>query len=431
MQRTTRFDLLSIRSRFPALSIRDGDMPRIYLDNPGGTQVPQSVIDRMAGYLVESNANLGASFRTSRASDAAVAGAREAMADFLNAPSTDEIVFGQNMTTLTLHLSRSLGRYFGSGGEVLLSRMDHDGNVSPWLAMARDFGLEVKWLPFDTETFEFDLAALKERLTSRTRLVCMGAASNFLGTINDVKTATRMAHEVGAWTYIDAVQAAPHITLDVQDIDCDFLVCSAYKFFGPHQGILWGKREVLERLEPCKVRPAPDELPDCFETGTQSHEGMVGTAAAVDYIAWIGETMAGDFHARHRAFSGRRRYVRAALDLLFACEQDLTRHLIDGLHEIPGLRVLGITAQDGLARRVPTVSFTVEGTSPAFLEESLARRNIFVWSGDYYAVEPAAWLGVRDRGGAVRVGPVHYNTRAEIDEFLRVLAATVKRSNSP
>ena len=236
MQRTTRFDLLSIRSRFPALSIRDGDMPRIYLDNPGGTQVPQSVIDRMAGYLVESNANLGASFRTSRASDAAVAEAREAMADFLNAPSADEIVFGQNMTTLTLHLSRSLGRYFGSGDEVLLSRMDHDGNVSPWLAMARDFGLEVKWLPFDTETFEFDLAALKERLTSRTRLVCMGAASNFLGTINDVKTATRMAHEVGAWTYIDAVQAAPHITLEVQDIDCDFLVCSATSSSGRTRG---------------------------------------------------------------------------------------------------------------------------------------------------------------------------------------------------
>lgn len=423
------FDLESIRSRFPALSLCDGDLPRNYLDNPGGTQVPDSVIERMTDCLVERNANLGGVFRTSQAAEAVVAEAREAMADFLNAPSANEIVFGPNMTSLTLHLSRSIGRHFEAGDEVILSRMDHDGNVYPWVLMARDFGLEVRWLPFDTETFEFDLGELERRLTSRTRLVCLGAASNLLGTINDVKSAARMAHDVGAWLYVDAVQAAPHTIMDVQDIDCDFLVCSAYKFFGPHQGILWGKREVLERLEPYRVRPAPSELPDSFESGTQSHEGMAGTAAAVDYFAWIGETMAEEHHAAHRAFDGRRRNVRAALDLLFAREQDSSRHLIDGLQQIPGLRVLGITSEEGMSRRVPTVSFTVEGVAPAFLEEALARRNIFVWSGYYYALEPAAALGIADTGGALRVGPVHYNSEAEIDAFLGALDAAVRRSN--
>ena len=422
-------DLSALRSRFPALSLRDEVAFRIYLDNPGGTQVPDSVVERMATYLVESNANLGGVFRTSQASEAVVAEAREAMADFLNAPSAAEIVFGQNMTSLTLHLSRSIGRHFRPGDQVILSRMDHDGNVYPWLAMARDFGLEVEWLPFDTETFEFDLRELEKRLTKRTRLVCLGAASNLLGTINDVKSAARMAHEVGAWLYVDAVQAAPHTIMDAQDIDCDFMVCSAYKFFGPHQGILWGKREVLERLEPYRVRPAPSELPDCFESGTLSHEAMAGTAAAVDYFAWIGETMAQEHHAAHRAFEGRRRQVRAALDLIFANEQELSRHLLDGLHRIPGLRVLGITAEEGMSRRVPTVSFTVEGVAPAFLEESLARRNIFVWSGYYYALEPATALGIADTGGALRVGPVHYNTPAEVDAFLEALDATVRRSN--
>ena len=422
-------DLSALRSRFPALSLRDDDAPRIHLDNPAGTQVPYSVIERMTGYLMESNANLGGVFRTSQASEAVVAEAREAMADLLNAPSASEIVFGQNMTSLTLHLSRSIGRYFEAGGEVILSRMDHDGNVYPWLAMARDFGLDVVWLPFDTETFEFDLDELEKRLTSRTRLVCLGAASNLLGTINDVKTAAHMTHDAGAWIYVDAVQAAPHTIMDVQDIDCDFLVCSAYKFFGPHQGILWGKREVLERLEPYRVRPAPSELPDCFESGTLSHEGMAGTAAAVDYFAWIGETMAGAYHACHGGFEGRRRSLRAALDLIFATEQALCRHLIDGLQQIPGLRVLGITEEEGMSRRVPTVSFTVEGVAPAFLEESLARRNIFVWSGYYYALEPATALGIADTGGALRVGPVHYNTAAEIDEFLCVLDAAVRRTN--
>ena len=422
-------DLSAVRDRFPALSIHDGDTPRIYLDNPGGTQVPQSVVDRMTDYLVKNNANLGGAFRTSLASDAAVSEAREAMADFLNAPSASEIVFGQNMTSLTLHLSRSIGRHFGAGGEVILSRMDHDANVYPWLAMARDFGWDVRWLPFDTDTYEFDLRLLEAKLTKRTRLVCIGAVSNLLGTINDVKSAVRMAHTVGAWLYVDAVQAAPHTTIDVQDIGCDFLVCSAYKFFGPHQGILWGKREVLERLEPYRVRPAPSELPDCFESGTQSHEGIAGTAAAVDYIAWIGETMAQEYHTGHAAFEARRRNLRAALDLIFASEQELSRHLIDGLHRIPGLRVLGISAEEGMRRRVPTVSFTVAGASPAFLEESLARRNIFVWSGNYYALEPAAALGIADTGGALRVGPVHYNSKPEIDEFLEALDAAVRRSN--
>ena len=415
------YDLEAIRARFPALSITDNGTPRAYFDNPAGTQVPQSVVDRMSSCLLEANANLGGFFATSRRADAIADEAHAAMADLLNAPSPDEIIFGQNMTTLTLHVSRSIGRQFRAGDEIILSRMDHDANVTPWVLLARDLDLKVRWLPFNLETFEFDLSALDGLLNERTRLVCVGGASNMTGTIHDIRTISSRAHEVGAWTYIDAVQSVPHVPTDVQEIGCDFLACSAYKFFGPHQGILWGRREILERLEPYKVRPAPDGIPGRFETGTLSHEGMAGAAAAVDYFAWIGETMAQDYIKSNERYVGRSRYVHAAMCCLFEYEATLAGRLIDGLRQLPGVKVLGITAAEAMKRRVPTVSITAAGVSSTGIAEALAKKNIFVWSGHNYAVEAARALGIYDSGSGVRIGPVHYNSHEELDILLAAL----------
>lgn len=311
-----QFDLDSVRSQFPALSIADNGVPRFYFDNPAGTQVPASVVHAMSDCLLNKNANLGGYFASSAEAGELVDASRAAMADFLNAPSAEEIIFAQNMTTITLHISRSIGRLFSPGDEIILSQMDHDANVWPWVLMARDLDLKVKWLPFNKQTFEFDLDVVDELLTERTRLLCVGGASNLTGTINDVTAICDKARDAGALTYIDAVQSVPHIATDVQQIACDFLVCSAYKFFGPHQGVLWARREVLERLEPYKVRPAPGEIPGCFETGTQSHEDFAGVAAAVDYFGWIGETMAQEYKDRWSHLPGRRQNVHAAMDCL-------------------------------------------------------------------------------------------------------------------
>lgn len=424
------YDIDSIRAQFPALSLTDDGAPRIYFDNPAGTQVPRRVADAMTACLYETNANLGGYFTTSERATRLADEAHAAMADLLNAQSADEIVFGQNMTTITLHMSRSIGRRMQRGDEIILSRMDHDANVAPWLLLAHDLGLSVRWLPFDTRSFEFDLSKLDDLITDRTRLICIGSASNMTGTINDVRTVCRKAREAGALSYIDAVQSVPHVATDVQELGCDFLVCSAYKFFGPHQGILWGRRKILESLEPYKVRPASDDIPGCFETGTQSHEGMAGTMAAVDYFAWIGETLAGDYQARHERYAGRRRYLRAAMDYLFDYEQSLAQRLVDGLQQLPGVRVLGITARSAMKRRVPTVSFVVDKTAPSAIAKALARKNIFVWSGHNYAVEAAKSLGIYEQGGAVRVGPVHYNTVAEIDQLLAALEGILPRRNA-
>ena len=415
------YDLGAIRDQFPSLSIKDDGVLRVYFDNPAGTQVSKCIVESMSACLIESNANILGGFTTSNRADAVIANAHQAMADFLNAASADEIIFGQNMTTLTLHISRSIGRTLKPGDEIIVSRMDHDANIAPWLLLAEDLNLTIKWLPFNTETFEFDLGELDKLLTEKTRLVCVGAASNLTGTINDVKAICAKAKAAGAWTYIDAVQLAPHVPIDVQDLDCDFLVCSAYKFFGPHQGILWGRREILESLQPYKVRPATNDLPGRFETGTQSHEGMAGTAAAVDYFAWVGENFAQDYVGSYQQFQGRRKYVHAALDYMFAYESDLASYLIDGLHALPGVVIQGITAKDAIDRRVPTVSFTAEGAISANIAALLAQQNIFVWSGHSYAVEVVKALGIYESGGVVRIGPVHYNNTAEIDRLLLAL----------
>ncbi len=415
------FDLEAVRAQFPALALTDSGTRRIYFDNPAGTQVPTIVAAAISDCLLTKNANQGGYFASAQDADAVVQSARDAMADFLNAPSSDEIIFGQNMTTMTLHLSRSIGRLLHPGDEIVLSQMDHDANVWPWVLLARDLDLVIRWLPFNTDSFEFDLDVLDEVITERTRLVCVGGASNLTGTLNDVAAICAKARAAGAMSFIDGVQSAPHVATDVQTMGCDFFVCSAYKFFGPHQGILWGRREVLEKLEPYKVRPAPAELPWCFETGTQSHEGIAGIGATVDYFAAIGASMAGEQMSSWSQFSGRRQQVHAAMDLMFNYEKLLAEHLIEGLTNISGITVQGITRADAMDRRVPTVSFTHSDAAPAAIAEALAKENIFVWNGHNYAVEAAKALDIYDSGGVVRVGPVHYNSIAEIDELLDVL----------
>lgn len=415
------YELDTIRAQFPALSLTDDGKPRIFFDNPAGTQVPKAVPDRMSEYLLNSNANMTGFFATSQQTDRVIAEAHDAMADFLNAAYSDEIVFGQNMTTITLHLSRSIGRMLSAGDEIVLTRMDHDANVAPWLMLAEDLGLEVRWLPFNLETYEFDREEIESAITTRTKLVCIGGASNLLGTINDVRSVSALAREVGALTYVDAVQLAPHVAIDVQDLGCDFLVCSAYKFFGPHQGVLWGRRELLEKMTAYKVRPAYDRPPFKYETGTQSHEGMAGTTAAIDYFAWIGESFADAYHAKNAGYAGRRRHLRSAMQYLFDYERELTAYFLAELAAMSGVRVYGITDEAALDRRVPTVAFTVEGVDPAKIAEELALRNIFVWNGHNYAVELVKCLGLMEAGGVVRVGPVHYNSRVEIDKLMSAL----------
>jgi len=415
-------DIELIRSQFPALSSSNGRTPPVYLDNPGGTQVPRQVIDAITDCLIYKNANLGGPFRTSQAATQVVDDAHQAMVDFVNANCAREIIIGQNMTSLTFHMSRSLGRMFSPGDEIIVTRMDHDANVSPWLLMARDNDLTVKFLNFNKDTYEFDLEALDALLSERTRLVCFGHASNLTGTINDVKAAVGRAKSVGALVFIDSVQYAPHGIIDVQDLGCDFLVCSPYKFFGPHMGVLWGREEVLLQLDPYKVRPASNELPDCFETGTLSHEGMAGITATIDYFAWIGETIAEEtYQLRHSHANQRRQMICAAMECLTDYETPLTRQLIDGLGSIKGVKIHGITNPNAVEKRVPTVSFTAVGHRPVDIATTLGNQGIQVWNGHNYAVEPVNYLGLMEAGGVVRIGLAHYNTAEEVERTLRAI----------
>ena len=403
-------------ARFPSMILTDDGMPRVYFDNPAGTQVPQSVVDAVSDCLIRTNANLGGFFSTTRLAVEVVDAAHEAMRDFLNANDTGEIVFGQNATSLNFSISRSLGREFAAGDEIIVSRMDHEANVSPWLMMAEDLGLTVRWWDWNIDTFEFDLAELAALINPRTRLIAVTHASNVIGSLTDIPGVVALAKPAGALVYVDAVQTAPHIPIDVQALGCDFLVCSAYKFYGPHQGILWGKREHLERLVAYRVRPAGDELPHKFETGTLSRECMAGTTAAVEHFAWLGRTM-GD-----PTGPGRRKAIEAGYCALKGHEDALVRRLLDGLATLPDVRVLGITDQARLQRRVPTVSFIRESVSPATIAQALAAQNIFVWSGNNYAVEAYRKLG-REHEGGVRVGFAQYNTAAEVDRLLDYLHA--------
>ncbi|MBI2719629.1 MAG: cysteine desulfurase-like protein [Rhizobiales bacterium] len=411
---TEAFDLDAVRAQFPALALADQGVRRIYFDNPAGTQVPRQVIDRTVDCLIARNANLGGYFATTLAADALVAEAHTALADFYNAGAPAEIVFGQNMTTLTFHMSRCLGRRFRTGDEIVLSRMDHDANVSPWLLLADDLGLTVRWMDFDPETYEFLEDALRRVLSDRTRLVALGLASNCTGTVNDVKHFAREAKAAGALVYVDAVQFAPHYAIDVEDLGADILVSSAYKWFGPHQGILWGREELLRETFAYKLRPAGSEPPHKFETGTLSHEGMAGSLGAIAYLEQFGT--GADRPAR----------LKSAWNVLARHEQKIALRLIEGLRTFKGLTIRGITSANAMHRRVPTVSFTLDGHHPEGLAKAFARDNIFVWSGHNYAIEPVNRMGLMDKGGVLRVGLAHYNSESEVDALLSALTRIVR-----
>ncbi len=410
------FDFASARRQFPALALTDGGAARIYFDNPAGTQVPQQVIDRTVACFAGMNANLGGYFKTTVEAGALVDEAHQACADFYNAASPAEIVFGQNMTTLTFHMSRCLGRRFGRGDEIVLSRMDHDANVAPWLLLAEDLGLVVRWMDFDPETYEFPDDALTKVLSDKTRLVALGLASNCTGTVNDVKYFAGQAKAAGALVFVDAVQYAPHYAIDVQDLGADILVSSAYKWFGPHQGVLWGRESLLNETFGYKVRPAGDDLPHKFETGTLSHEGMAGTLGAIDYLEQFGEG------------GGRAQRIASAWKAMAEYEQKITLQLIEGLKTFKGLTIRGITSANAMHRRVPTVSFTLEGHHPEALAKGFAKDNIFVWSGHNYAIEPIARMGLMDQGGVLRVGLAHYNSAEEVGALLSSLTRQIGNS---
>ncbi|WP_033838254.1 cysteine desulfurase-like protein [Mesorhizobium loti] len=404
------FPIEAVRGKFPALSLTDKGRRRIYLDNPAGTQVPQAVADAVSRCLLTTNANLGGYFETTIAAQAVVDDAHQAMADFLGAASPGEIIIGANMTTLTYHMSRTLGRGFKPGDEIILTRMDHEGNVSPWLQLAEDLGLVVRWLPFDEKSWQVEEAKLADLLSDKTRLVALNYASNLTGSINRVKSLTAIAKQAGALVYVDAVQFAPHGLIDVSDLGCDFLICSAYKFFGPHMGILWGRRDVVEGLKPYKCRCSSNGLPERFELGTPQIELMAGLTAAVDYFAELGAA-AGEG-------GSRRQKVARAFEVSIAFENPLAQRLIDGLSDISGLTIRGITDPKRLGDRVPTVSFTVEGIVPETVVRQMNAENIFLWSGHNYAWEIVHQLGIPAEQGVVRIGIAHYNTAGEIDETL-------------
>lgn len=408
-------DIQAVRRQFPALQELFGGRPGIFFDNPGGTQVPQRVIDAVSNYYIRSNANVHGAFVTSQRSDAIIADARQAAADLLGA-AADEIVFGNNMTSLTFALMHTLMHEIKPGDEIIVTRLDHDANVAPWLRLAEDTGAQIKWADIDTENCTLDMAHMQSLITEKTKLVAVGYASNATGTINDVKTIVEWAKAVGALSFIDAVQYAPHGLIDVKALDCDFLACSAYKFFGPHVGILYGKRNHLARLRAYQVRPAMGKVPGQWETGTKNHEGLAGTLAAIDYIASLGVT---DGNAT--ATASRREKLMAAWQVIHAHEQMLLRHLLTGLQKLPGVRVYGITDQADWQKRVATVAVRKEGTTPQQLAKALAAQNIFVTEGNYYAIAISERLGVEQSGGMLRIGLTHYNTVEEIDYCLRML----------
>ncbi len=418
-------DISALRAQFPALHrpVTPGGPLPVHFDNPAGTQVPQRVIDAVSEYYLTMNANHGGAFATSQRSDAMERATRAIAADFLNAASPDEIVIGPNMTTLNFALSRAIARTLQAGDEIVVTRMDHDANIAPWMRIAADHGLTLKWADFDVETGKLDMRSLEAALSPRTRVVAAVHASNALGTINPVAEIAALAHEVGAYHVVDAVQSAPHIPIDVQAIGCDFLLCSAYKFFGPHVGLMYGKAELLASLPAYKVRPASDAAPYRWETGTPSYETWYGTAAALEYLAEIGVTYGAEYTARFPGFQGRRLHFKTAMAALTACEQALVGQLIAGLQAIPGVRIYGITDLAEFDQRVPTVIFTLEGYSALEVARRLAAQHIYVWDGNYYALAVMERLGLEESGGAVRVGLAHYNTPEEVERLLAALAA--------
>ena len=401
-----------IREEFPALS-----RPVLFLDNPGGTQITRRSLDRIRDYLENTNANHGGAFETSRLSDSLVDEARKAAADFLNAEMPEEIVFGPNMTSLTFNISRALAREFKPGDTIVVTRLDHDANISPWLLAAEDRGCRVRWVDFHPEDCTLDVEDFKKAMEEKPRLVALGYASNAVGTINPVRELTALAHQAGALVYIDAVQYAPHGPIDVRDLDCDFLVCSAYKYFGPHEGVLYGRYDLLERLQAYRVRPAPALPPGKFETGTGNFEHMAGTLGAFEYFEWIGKKFGSEFLEISDEYTGRRRSLKQAMQAIRAYEFEISREFVRQLEDVKGLTLYGITDTRQLDHRVPTFSFTLQGWALADLAAELDRRGIFTWNGNFYALAVTGRLGLEGKGGLLRSGAVHYNTLDEVRHF--------------
>lgn len=412
------FPIERVRSQFPSLAITDGGRPRIYLDNPAGTQVPQRVADAAARALIETNANLGGYFVTSDRAAETIERARTQMVHFLGAGSSREIIVGPSMTALTFRLSAAIGRRLSSGDEIVVTRMDHDGNIAPWLAMAQDRGVGVRWLDFNKETWRIEPDALDAVLSERTRLVALNYASNLTGSINDVRALSERAHAAGALVYIDAVQFAPHGFVDVEYLGCDFLACSSYKFFGPHLGVVWGREAALQDIEAYKVRPATNDLPWRFELGTPQIELFAALDATIGYYEWLGEELG--------ARQSPREKIRTAISAAASYEAGLAQRLIDGIAAIADATIFGITDRSKVAHRVPTVSFIHARLSTDEIAKALAARNIFVWSGNNYALELVRSLGLEEESGVVRIGAAHYNTLDEIDATLNALEEYVR-----
>jgi len=405
-----------VRARFPALAQRDEGVARVYVDAPGGTQVAGRAIERMHESLVKHCANDGGAFRTSRQTDEMMHVAHVAGAQFLGAGSEHEVLFGLNTTSLLFHFSRMLAREWQAGDEIIVSRMDHDANIAPWLIAAEERGVTVRWLEFDTSSFQYRYDTLPGLVGRRTRLIACNHASNFLGTINDVKRIVDAGRAVGAVTVVDAVQSAPHFAIDATAIGCDLLVTSPYKYFGPHAGLAYVRTALADRLRPLKVRPSPMSMPYKHAPGTPAFEAQLGTLGAIEHLAWLGERFGGA-----AASESLRRRLEAGYQASIAHENVLAERFVAALRQMPAITLHGPSDPAKPGARVPTFSMSIRGHEPSAVAEQFARRNIFVWSGSFYAYEIAGVLGVRDTGGVVRIGFTHYNTLAEVDAIVAVL----------
>ncbi len=405
-------DVAAVRDHFPSLGREHDGQPVAYLDGPGGTQVPRECISAMTAYLERSNANHGGAFTASFETDALLDEVHAAGADFIGAHDPNEIAFGPNMTTITFSISRALGRDLGPGDEIVVTRLDHDANVAPWLAVAEDRGATVRWLELGSDHATLDLHGLDMVLSARTRIVAVGLASNALGTLTDVGRVIEAAHAVGAIAYVDAVHAAPHLPMDVSTLRADLLVTSPYKYFAPHLGMLYGRRDLLERLDAYRVRPAGAALPGKLEVGTQNHEALAGLLGTFAYLEALGAAY-GEVAER----SDRRGRLQAAMAAIHLHERKMSIAVMERLSSVPGLRMYGIADSARVAERVPTFSFTLADHHPRAIAEHLARRAISTWDGDFYAWELTRALGLDQAGGLLRVGLVHYNTLEEVDRL--------------
>ena len=415
-----KLDVAWVREQFPSLREQVAGAPAAFLDGPAGTQVPRQVMNAITNYLTQANANTYGMFATSRRTNEMILAARAAMADFFNC-AAEEVAFAQNMTTITLGLARAIGRELKAGDEIVVTTLDHDANVGPWRAL-EEKGVVVRQVDICESDCTLDLADLRSKINGKTKLVAVGYASNMVGTINPVAEITKIAHAAGALMFVDAVHYAPHGLIDVTALDCDFLVCSPYKFFGPHMGTLYGKKEHLEKFKPYKVRPATNVSPECWETGTQVHELIAGIGAAVDYLAELGRKC--DATARTR-----REALAAAYATTVPYERALLARLMDGLESLPGIRVFGITDRARFGERCATVSFRIGEHNPTKIADFLGARGIFAWDGNFYALNLSERLGVEQKGGVLRVGLVHYNTAEEVERLIAALREFAAKQN--